>query len=74
MYIIMSETFIEIDSLQHLKFQDKPMLRNGQKSALQHALFWRYANFFQINEDNRYIHDSYISVWVLSMFYIQKMR
>ena len=61
----MSETFIEIDSLQHLKFQDKPMLRNGQKSALQHALLQHalfYANFFQINEDNRYIHDSYISV------------
>ena len=28
----------------------------------------------QINEDNRYIHDLYISMWVLSMFYIQKMR
>ena len=24
--------------------------------------------------DNTYIHDEYISVWVLSVFYIQKMR
>ena len=28
-----------------LKFQGKPILRTGQKSALQHSLFWRYANF-----------------------------
>ena len=41
----MSQTFIEIDSLQHLKFQDKPILRTCQNSALQHSLFGRYANF-----------------------------
>ena len=29
---------------------------------------------FQINVDNTYTHDYYISVWVLRMFYIQKMR
>ena len=29
---------------------------------------------FQINADNTYNHDQYISVWVLSMLYIQKMR
>ena len=28
-----------------LKFQGKPILRAGQKSALQHSLFWRYDNF-----------------------------
>ena len=28
-----------------LKFHDKPTLRTGQKSALQHSPFWRYANF-----------------------------
>ena len=28
-----------------LKFQDNPILRFGQKSALQLSLFWRYANF-----------------------------
>ena len=28
-----------------LKFKDKPILRIGQKSALQHSLFWRYAKF-----------------------------
>ena len=41
----MSGTFIKIDSLQHLKkFQEKPSLRACQKYALQHSLFWRYAN------------------------------
>ena len=36
----MSETFIEVDSLQHLEiFQEKPVLRTSQKSALQHPLF-----------------------------------
>ena len=44
----MSETFIKIDSLLHLEFQDKPILRTGQKFALQHSLFWRYANFSKI--------------------------
>ena len=40
MYTIRSETFIEIDSLQHiLKFQDKPILRTCQKSTLQNSLF-----------------------------------
>ena len=31
-----------------LKFQDKPILRTCQKSALQHSLFWRYANFSKL--------------------------
>ena len=31
-----------------LKFQDKPILRTGQKSSLQHSLFWRYANFSKV--------------------------
>ena len=35
----MSETFIKIDSPLHLEFQDKPILRTGQKFALQHSLF-----------------------------------
>ena len=30
MYKKVSETFIKIDSLQHFKFQDKPILRTGQ--------------------------------------------
>ena len=38
MYIKVSETFIKIDSLQRLKIQEKPMIRTGQKSALQHSL------------------------------------
>ena len=28
-----------------LTFKDKPILRTGQKSALQRSLFWRFANF-----------------------------
>ena len=39
MYITMSATSTKIDSLQHLKFQEKPRLWTGQKSALQHSLF-----------------------------------
>ena len=31
-----------------LKFQDKPILRICQKSALQRSLFWRYANFSKL--------------------------
>ena len=43
---IMSETFIKIDSLQHLDISgNKPILRAGKKSALQHSLFLRYAIF-----------------------------
>ena len=30
------------------QFQDKPILRTGQKSALQHSLFWSYANFSKL--------------------------
>ena len=48
MYIIMSETFIKIDYCNTLKFQDKTILRTGQKSALQQSLFWRYANFSKL--------------------------
>ena len=47
MYIIRSETFIETDSLQHLKISRQTYPTN-QKSALQHSLFWRYANFSKI--------------------------
>ena len=46
--IMRFETFIEIDSLQHLKISSKPILRTCQKSALQHLLFSRYANFSKI--------------------------
>ena len=35
----MSETFIKIDSLQHLEISRQTFLRTGQKSALQHLLF-----------------------------------
>ena len=52
----MSETFIKIDSLQHLKVS-RQTLRTGQKSGLQHSLFWRYANFFQNNAHYTFLHD-----------------
>ena len=59
--------------LETHSFQDKPIQRTGQKSALQHSLFWRYASFSKINADHTFIHDKYISVFELLMFYIQKM-
>ena len=65
MYMIMSETFIKIDSLQHLEISRQTYPTNRSKIC---------AKFFQINADKTYIHDQYISVWVFSMFYIQKMR
>ena len=57
MFIIISETFIELIYCNILKFQDKPTLRTCQKSALQHLLFWRYATFFQNNAHYAYLHD-----------------
>ena len=45
----MSETFIKIDLYCNtLKFQDKPSLRTGQKSVLQHSLLLRYAYFSKL--------------------------
>ena len=61
MYIALSETFINL--LIHcntLKFQEKrTSLPTGQKSALQHSLFWRYASFFQIDAHRTYLHGQY---------------
>ena len=49
MYIIRSETFIETDSLQHLKISRQTYPTNrSKKCALQHSLFWRYANFSKL--------------------------
>ena len=45
-----------------MKFQAKPILRTCQKSALQHSLFWRYANFSKIV---RIIHISMISTFYI---------
>jgi len=39
-----------------LKFQEKPVAYEpAKKSALQHSLFWRYANF-QIGAHHAYLH------------------
>ena len=43
-----SNEFFWLIHCNTLKFQDKPILRTGQKSALQHSLFWRYANFSKL--------------------------
>ena len=48
MYIKMSETFIKIDSLQHLEISRQTYPTNGQKSTLQHSPFWSYANFSKL--------------------------
>ena len=63
MYIIMSETFIKIDSLKHLEISRGTSLRTDRKSALQYSLFWRYANFSKLMLT---IHTS--MAWTLSMF------
>ena len=39
MYLIMSETFIKIDSLQHPEISRQTYPTNRSKSALQHSLF-----------------------------------
>ena len=53
----MSETFIKIDLLQHLEISSQTYTTICQKSALQHSLFWRYANFFQNSAHYTYLHD-----------------
>ena len=45
MYVLMSETSLTLIHCNTLKFQDEPRPRTDQKSALQHSLFGRYANF-----------------------------
>ena len=63
MYIMISETFIEID-LTAWNFKTN-------RQSYEPVINPRY-NIHCF--DNTYIHDWYISVWVLSMFYIQKIR
>ena len=49
MYIIMSETFVKIDSLQHLEISRQIYNTNGSKiRATISSLFWRYANFSKL--------------------------
>ena len=45
-----------------LKFQDKPILQTCQNSALQHSLFWPYANFSKIMPT---IHTSMTSTFIV---------
>ena len=45
-HTIMSETFMI--HCNTLKFQDKRILLTGQKSPLQHSLFWRHPNFSKL--------------------------
>ena len=46
--------------MQHLQISSKPILQTFQKSALQHSLFSRYANFSKIM---RTIHTSMTSTF-----------
>ena len=60
MYIKMSETFIKIDSLQHLEISRQAYPTNRSKICLQHSLFWRYAIFSKLM---RTIHTSMTSTF-----------
>ena len=50
MYITMSETFINIDLLQHLEISRQTYPTNGQKirATTFTVLFWSYANFSKL--------------------------
>ena len=76
MYVIMSETFIKIDSLirNTLKFQDEFSLRIDQKSALQHSLFGRYANFSKLMPTIHISMDSiHFNVSIVNVLYTSKV-
>ena len=68
-YLIMSESFIKIDSLQHLKISRQTDPRTGQKSALQHSLFWRYANFSKLMQRNIYQWLVHFSVSIVNVLH-----
>lgn len=53
------------------KFQGEPNLQTGQKSALQHLRFWRYANVSKLEPT---IHSSVISTFQWGDFREQKLQ
>ena len=66
MYIKCLKLSLRLIYCNTLKFQDKPILWTDQKSALQHSLFWRYANFSKLM---RTIHISMTSTFQKSVVY-----
>ena len=47
-----------------MKFQNESSLLSDQNSALQHSLFWRYANFSKPDTHHTYFQGQYILVWL----------
>ena len=77
MYIIMSETVIKIDSLQLLEISRQTYPSSRSKIRATAFTVLTLCSFFQINADKHISMTNTFhgrSVWVLSMFYIQKMR
>ena len=58
----MSETFIKIDSLQHLEISRQTYTTNRSKICATTFTVLTLRLFLQISADNTYIHDYYISV------------
>ena len=58
----MSETFIKIDSLQHLEISRQTYPTNRSKICVTTFTVLTLRYIFQINADNTFIHDYYISV------------
>ena len=50
MYIMMSESLVKIIIETHGNLKTNPAYETGQKSPLQHSLFWSYANFSKLIE------------------------
>ena len=50
MYIMMSESLVKIIIATHGNLKTNPAYETGQKSPLQHSLFWRYANSSKLIE------------------------
>ena len=58
----MSETFIKIDSLQHVEISRQTYPTNWSKICATTFTVLTLCLFLQISADNTYIHDCYISV------------
>ena len=65
MYIIMSETLIKIDSLQHLEISRQTYPMHLSKIRATTFTFWRYANFYKLM---RTIHTIRYNLLILKIF------
>ena len=73
MYIIRSETFIEIDSLQHLKISRQTYPTNLSKICVSTFTILTLLKFFKNNAHYTYLHDYYILVWIYRIFWMQNI-